>query len=82
MPRFKVVGIEESKGKKRTRHYSALTSADAIKMSENDGLKDCSAKQEDDPPATENQIRFASDLGIQFPEGISKYEISDLITNF
>ena len=80
MPRFKVVGIEESKGKKRTRHYSALTSADAIKMSENDGLKDCSAKQEDDPPATENQIRFASDLGIQFPEGISKYEISDLIT--
>ena len=81
MPEYYLLGMKESTGKQNRRTYRARSKERAWKMAEDEGITPTMIKQLPDPPPTDNQLAYARDLKIAVPEGCTKYEISDLISN-
>jgi len=83
MPTFKLTGIGRETNRKRVRIYKACNLEEAVKMASRDGTIVDMSQTEIIPeiPATENQIRFAKELGLVFPENISKKAMTELLDN-
>lgn len=82
MPRFELTGIGRSTGKKRVRIFEAKDQEDAIMMAAADGTVVDMTKIRILPesPPTERQLNYAKDLGIPMWKGITKNELSVLIS--
>lgn len=80
MPYFRVKGKTAESGKARNRQYLAKSASQAQSQAEKDGIIVNSVEEIAVQPATERQLAYAADLGIVIPDGISKDEISDLIS--
>lgn len=80
MPYFVIKGVGENTNKKRTKRYKAKDEENARTLAEKDGTKVESVIFEKPAPATEQQKRYAKDLGLSFPPDINVNEMSDLIS--
>jgi hypothetical protein len=80
MPYFRVKGKSAESGKSRSRQYLAKSESEAQSQAVNDGIVVASVGEIAAQPATERQLAYAVDLGIVIPDGITKEEISDLIS--
>jgi len=80
MQYFRVKGKTAESGKARNRQYLAKSASQAQSQAEKDGIIVNSVEEIAVQPATERQLAYAADLGIVIPDGISKDEISDLIS--
>lgn len=80
MPYFRVKGKSAESGKSRNRQYLAKSESEAQSQAEKDGIVVASVGEIAAQPATERQLAYAVDLGIVIPDGITKEEISDLIS--
>lgn len=80
MPYFRVKGKSAESGKSRSRQYLAKSESEAQSQAEKDGIVVASVGEIAAQPATERQLAYAVDLGIVIPDGITKEEISDLIS--
>ena len=82
MPRYEVVGIGKTTGRKRKRIYKAEDIDSAIMMASGDGIIVEVGKTEilPEPPATDRQKGYARSLGIKFPENIALKELSFMIS--
>ena len=82
MPRYEIVGFGRETGRKRVRIYEAKDEEDAILMAAADGtiVDTQKIKILPDAPATESQIEYAKDLDIKIPKGVTKKELSKLIS--
>jgi hypothetical protein len=80
MPYFRVKGKTAESGKARNRQYLAKSASQAQSQAEKDGIIVNSVEEIAEQPATERQLAYAADLGIVIPDGVSKDEISDLIS--
>ncbi|MCI0365024.1 MAG: hypothetical protein L0219_14195 [Phycisphaerales bacterium] len=78
MPHFHVVGRGRDSGRERKRTYSAANEYWALKAAEADGTE-VESIAETRTPATERQVAYARDLGLQFPDDITVDEMSDLL---
>ncbi|MFA5424010.1 MAG: hypothetical protein WC374_09160 [Phycisphaerae bacterium] len=80
LKKYKVFGIDRESGKERYRTVKGKTPDEAIVKANNQGIvAEVSRVEEVFEPATERQINLANDLGLNFPENISKYDISSLL---
>jgi hypothetical protein len=80
MPFFRVKGKFMETGKPRNTKYFAKSEDEAMSAAEADGMIALSVEEIPAEPATERQLAFAAELGITIPDGITKPEISDLIS--
>ena len=80
VPFFRVKGKTAESGKAKNRQYLAKSASQAQFQAEKDGIVVNSVEEIAVQPATERQLAYAADLGIVIPDGISKEEISDLIS--
>ena len=80
MPYFRVKGKSAESGKSRSRQYLAKSESEAQSQAVKDGIVVASVGEIAAQPATERQLAYAVDLGIVIPDGITKEEISDLIS--
>jgi len=79
MPRFQVTGTARDTGRKRKRTYAAANEAAARSKAHADGIDVAEVSELFDPP-TENQLSYAQSLGIAIPAGVTREELSDLIS--
>lgn len=81
MPRFEIIGVGRSTGRKRVRIYEAKDQEDAIMMAASDGtvVETDKIKILPEPPATEAQLVYAKDLDIKIPKNPTKAQLSRLI---
>ena len=80
MPRFRVKGKSAESGNPRNRQYLAKSASEAESQAEKDGIVVASVEEITAQPATERQLAYAADLEIAIPDGITKDELSDLIS--
>ena len=80
MPYFRVNGKAAESKNPRNRQYLAKSATEAQSQAEKDGIVVASVEEIAAQPATERQLAYAADLGIVIPDGITKDEISDLIS--
>jgi len=80
MPKYRVPGIGDKTGKKRNKIYYAQTPEEAIQKAKSDGtLADISKVELISEPATEAQLNFARNLGLNFPPDITKEQMGILL---
>ncbi|ELB2078500.1 hypothetical protein QNZ73_002345 [Vibrio parahaemolyticus] len=79
MPQFIVKGKGIETNRKRTKTYTARDENEAIEAARKDGTEPESVELIIEEP-TDRQLAYARDLGIQIPDGISRTELSDLIS--
>lgn len=81
MPRYRIPGYCKTTKRNRRTIYSAGSLDEAMQMAYNDQIiVDVQAIEElPEPPATENQIRFAKELGLQIPANITKIEMKRIL---
>jgi len=79
MPRYEVIGTGRGTGRRRKRVYSCLAPQDAAKLANDEGIEVETVKSLPEKPATEKQVAYARDLGLSFPNDISKAEMMDLL---
>ena len=79
MPYFDVVGHGRDSGRKRHERYRAENEAEARQMADDKGTVVESITLVPEPPATDRQKKYATDLKISFPDDISSEAISLLI---
>ena len=83
MPRFQLTGIGRETLRKRVKIYDADDLEHALQLASNAGtiVEVNKTKILPDPSATEKQIRYATELGLRFPNSISKKDMIDLLSN-
>ena len=83
MPRFQLTGVGRKTLRKRVRVYEADDLEHALQLAFNDEtiVEVAQTKILPDIPASENQVRYATELGLQFPKTISKKEMSNLLSD-
>lgn len=79
MPTFEIRGRGRKSGRPRKRIYVASNEPDAIAKAGRDGTDVEEVCRLPDEPATDRQQAYAQDLGLPFPEDITKAEMSDLL---
>lgn len=81
MPRYQITGIGRETNRKRVRVYEANNREDAFEKASKAGtIVDVDATEVlPDLPPTEGQLYHAKKLGINYPDGITKSELSLLI---
>nr|WP_321384025.1 hypothetical protein [uncultured Vibrio sp.] len=79
MPQFKVKGKGIETNRSRTRIYIAGNEMEAKEAARKDGTEPQSVELLIEEPS-DRQVDYARSLGISIPEGISKTELSDLIS--
>lgn len=78
---YKVKGKHSETKRVRTLKFNAFNEDDAIQQALASGIESCTSIEIipfDEP--TESQLNYARDLGIQIPNGASKYDVSALIS--
>jgi hypothetical protein len=82
MPRFRLTGFGRDTKRNRTHIYRAANLEEALKKASQDGtIVDMSNIVEiPDEPATENQKRYAKELGISYPPDITESDMYMLLS--
>lgn len=80
MARFQIIGKGRDTGRQRKRIYTARDADDARTQAAKDGIEVAEVAELPPEPPTENQIAYATSLGIQIPVGATGEEVSDLIS--
>ncbi|MDZ7854093.1 MAG: hypothetical protein U5L98_16000 [Halomonas sp.] len=80
MPKYKIRGKGKDSGRSRTRTYKAKNEISARAKAEADDTTVDEVEKLPPAPPTEGQIAYAKGLGIKIPDGVTKDEISDLIS--
>nr|WP_314545306.1 hypothetical protein [uncultured Massilia sp.] len=80
MPRFEVRGKGQATGRARKRTYDAVDGAEARRIAETDGMLVANVVELPPEPPTDAQLATAREHGIDLPAGMTKDELSDLIS--
>jgi hypothetical protein len=80
MPKYTVKGVGRDTGRRRRPVVEAKNEAHARELAEADGTLVESIERLPEEPATDAQLAYARDLGISFPDGATKHELSDLLS--
>lgn len=82
MPDYEVEGYGRETGRRRKRVYRASTEDEAVLKANEDGTMVGTVRRLPDEPPTDAQITYAQDLGLEFPPGITKEEMRDLLDRY
>ena len=80
MPKYTVVCVGRDTSRRRRRVVEARDEAHAKALAEAEGTLVESIERLPEEPATDAQLAYARDLGISFPTGATKHELSDLLS--
>ena len=80
MPHYKIKGHGKDSGRSRTRTYKAKDEASVFEVADADGTVIDSLEELPPEPPTDRQVAYAKDIGVKIPSGITKSELSDLIS--
>lgn len=79
MARFEVRGVGRDSGRTRRRSYKARNESEAVALAKKGGMIVKAVSPIPDEPATARQRAYAADLGLSFPDTITKAEMGDLL---